>query len=107
MEDDEIELSGPQGLQGVAGAQGVASVSASAAASTEALSGAGAVDSDTAIAEALSVGRIDATQAQALLIEQIIAEQIPSGAPDLVERLRVELNKQLSGDPTLAALLIR
>jgi len=62
--------------------------------------------SSAEIAEALASGRIDAADAQALLIDQIAREQLGDGASaEELEALRGELTALLSGDPTLSALL--
>jgi hypothetical protein len=58
------------------------------------------------VAEALSSGRIDALAAQQLLIDQVIAEQLPPDLPPAqLERLRVEIASLLADDPTLHGLL--
>ncbi|PRP92466.1 hypothetical protein ENSA5_48840 [Enhygromyxa salina] len=58
------------------------------------------------IAEALASGRIDALAAQELLIDQVLAEQLPADLPPAqLERLRAELAALLSEDPNLASLL--
>lgn len=67
---------------------------------------AGATQGTAAVAESLQAGRVDAAQAQALLIEQAIAAHIPPDAdPALIESLRSELTLALADDPTLSALL--
>lgn len=58
------------------------------------------------IAAALASDRVDAAQAQALLIDRVIAEQLPLDmSPTRLEAVRAELASLLEGDPTLAALL--
>jgi hypothetical protein len=58
------------------------------------------------VAEALSSGRIDAIAAQQLLIDQVLAEQLPTDlAPAQLERLRGELASLLADDPALLGLL--
>ena len=86
--------------------------SASEAAGVEAVGREGSIDgtaataANRAIAEGLASGAIDAVTAQQLLIDQVLAEQLPPGlAPEQLERLRGELAALLEGDPALASLL--
>jgi hypothetical protein len=55
----------------------------------------------------LATGALDPIAAQQLLIEQVLAEQLPGIPPERLERLRLELATLLDGDPTLAGLLRR
>ena len=91
----------------------LAGASASEAAGIEgasSLEGSASIDGTTAanraIAEGLASGAIDAVTAQQLLIDQVLAEQLPPGlAPEQLERLRGELAALLEADPALASLL--
>jgi hypothetical protein len=85
------------GVEGTAGVDGSGSIEGAAASATVA---------NRAIAEGLASGAIDAATAQQLLIDQVLAEQLPPGlAPEQFERLRGELAALLAGDPALASLL--
>ena len=97
--DDEIDVSGPGSASRpgpIANVDGPGVEAAAPVAAGETLD----------IAAALASGRIDASEAQALLIESVLAEQLPPGSsPAQLEALRNELSALLSGDPTLARLL--
>jgi hypothetical protein len=86
--------------------------SASEAAGVEAVAREGSIDAvaataaNRAITEALASGAIDAVTAQQLLIDQVLAEQLPPDlAPEQLERLRGELAALLEADPGLTSLL--
>lgn len=106
---DEIDLDAkvPGMAAGLEGAQAPSEVTSGAGVneiagtmSTDALA------ANRAIAEGLASGALDPVAAQQLLIEQVLAEQLPPGvAPEQIERLRVELAALLESDPALANLL--
>lgn len=86
--------------------------SASEAAGVEPVGREGSIDAvaatagNRAIAEGLASGAIDAVTAQQLLIDQVLAEQLPPDlAPEQLERLRGELASLLEADPALTSLL--
>jgi hypothetical protein len=83
------------GVDAAAGVQGSGSIDGTAASAA-----------NRAIAEGLASGAIDAARAQQLLIDQVLAEQLPPDlAPEQLERLRGELAALLEGDPALTSLL--
>lgn len=83
-------MDGPAGLDGVAASGAIDRAAAP----------------DRVIAEGLASGAIDPIAAQQLLIDQVLAEQLPPGlAPEQIERFRGELVALLEADPALAALL--
>ncbi len=112
---DEIEIDLPIGLGQPPAAEGLGGTNplagASEVASADAVGGIGELASiegivdDSAIAEALATGRIDASQAQALLLEQVLAEQLVGASVEELERLRETLRELLADDPLLADLL--
>lgn len=58
------------------------------------------------ISAELAAGSLSAVEAQSLLIDRVVAAQLPEGAaPALVESVRAEVAAALAGDPLLAALL--
>jgi len=99
MSADEIDpLAGPAAADAADGPHAIARASATEASDP--------VRDTQAIAEGLASGALDPVAAQQLLIDQVLAEQLPTGiAPDQLERIRGELANLLAGDPTLAALL--
>ncbi|NVB41189.1 hypothetical protein G6O69_25340 [Pseudenhygromyxa sp. WMMC2535] len=107
--DDDLDISGPKPALATPPATAAAIEGAARASAVSPSEAAGLdVTGDAGIAEALATGRIDAAQAQTLLIEQALAEQLPADAsPELVEGLRAEISALLGGDPTLDALLRR
>lgn len=78
--------------------------STAAAAAADAATGVGGPD--LAIAEALSTGSVDPAQARDQLVDQVVRSQLPEDAsPELIERVRSEVEALLADDPTLGALL--
>ena len=74
-----------------------------ATAPTRAPTAAGDVE---ALSQALAAGEIDPAQAQEMLINAVVAQQLPEGAgPELAEAIRAEVEAMLAEDPTLQALL--
>jgi hypothetical protein len=68
----------------------------------------GAASGPAAIADALAAGSIDAAQARALLIADAVDAHLPAGAsPELVSRIRAEVEAMLASDPVVAELLRR
>jgi hypothetical protein len=100
--EDDLTIRGPGAPRPAAPAAEVGEASAPAAtAATGAIEG-----SDVALAEALRAGSIDAAQAQALLVDQVVRAQLgPDASPELVERVRAEIEQLLADDPVLADLL--
>lgn len=91
---------------------------ADAVASTDAVSEIGATQRTTAvdapadglgideISAGLAAGSITPADAQTLLIDRVVAAQLPDGAdPALIEAVRAEVASTLADDPVLAALL--
>lgn len=100
---DEIDVDAK-----LAGASASASMDGAAAVdASDSIEGAAATSSASrAIAEGLASGAIDAVTAQQMLIDQVLAEQLPPDlAPEQLERLRGEIAALLEGDPGLASLL--
>jgi hypothetical protein len=65
-----------------------------------------AVDGVEALSQSLAAGEIDPAQAQRMLIESVVAQQLPEGASaELAEAIRAEVEAMLAEDPTLQALL--
>jgi hypothetical protein len=65
-----------------------------------------ASQADVALAEALSTGAVDPAGARASLIDEVVRAQLPDdAAPELIEKIRGEVEALLGDDPTLAALL--
>jgi hypothetical protein len=61
-----------------------------------------------AVAEALATGAIDATEARARLVDEMVRASLPAGSdPALVEEIRAQVEALLAGDPTLERLLAR
>lgn len=88
------------------GAQAVDDVDASQAADGAQSVSAVASEADLALAQALSTGAVDPASARAQLIEEVVRGQLPEDAsPELIERVRGEVEALLADDPTLAALL--
>jgi len=88
------------GVEGVDGVDGVDAVVDSAAIEATTL------EANRAIAEGLASGALDPAAAQQLLIDQVLAEQLPPGvAPEQLARLRGEIAALLESDPALANLL--
>jgi len=116
---------GTQAADGVSGPAGAAEAAPTAA--TEATHQADALDSVGASASIAATGSVEATasplaldeisaalaagslspaEAQSLLIDRVVATQVPEGAdPAMVEEIRTEVAAALADDPTLAALL--
>jgi hypothetical protein len=63
------------------------------------------VAANQAIVEAIATGTLDPVAAQALLLDQVLAEQLPDLAADELDHVRDELTQLLADDPTLARLL--
>ena len=85
-------------------AQGASEVASTAAAG--AADEVEAASSDMALAEALSTGAVDPAQAQERLIDEVVRAQLPDDAgPELIERVRSEVEALLADDPTMSALL--
>jgi hypothetical protein len=102
--------SGPAAADAAASADGV--VAAAEVESTGPVQAASAVDapSSTAgideISAALAAGSLSPAEAQAMLIDQVVAAQLPAGAdPALAAEVRAEVADALAGDPVLASLL--
>ena len=72
----------------------------------EEVADASTVDAIERLVSGLATGALDPVAAQQLLIEQVLAEQLPGVAPERLEQLRLELATLLEGDPTLAGLLV-
>ncbi|MCR9165271.1 MAG: hypothetical protein ACE37F_26840 [Nannocystaceae bacterium] len=119
--DDDLDL-GIGAVERNSGASGPGA--ADAAGSSDAVSGAAGVDStgpvqattavdapsSTAgvdeISAAIAAGSLSAADAQAMLIDQVVAAQLPEGAdPALAAEIRAEVAAALAGDPVLASLL--
>lgn len=106
----DLDANAPEQAPGLDGAQAPRDV-ASGAAVDGVNEIAGSMSSDAlaanqAIAEGLASGVLDPAAAQQLLIDQVLAEQLPPGvAPEQLERLRTELAALLEGDPAIADLL--
>ncbi len=119
--DDELELgigaierNAPAGAadaaDGVAQAEAVGSAGEIAAATSA--SAASAVDAPASpfgvdeISAGLAAGSLSPAEAQSMLIDRVVAAQLPEGAaPALVESVRAEVAAALANDPLLAALL--
>jgi hypothetical protein len=57
---------------------------------------------------ALAAGEIPTTRARAALIDEVVRAQLPAHAgPELVDRIRQQVNALLENDPTLQRLLRR
>ena len=100
---DDLEM----GVGRVASAQNAAATGASGAvdpaSSTRATAAAGDIE---ALTSALASGEIDPAQAQQMLIECVVQEQLPADAtPEMIEAIRTEVEAMLAEDPTLQALL--
>lgn len=101
---DEIDLNAK--LPGALG--GAGEIAGAAGVETNGVEGpaAATIAANRAIAEALASGALDPVAAQQLLIDQVLAEQLPPDiAPEQLERLRGELAALLQGDPALLGLL--
>ncbi len=110
---------GPDGTDAVSGSgetEAITSASApDALADSSAVSAAGdagAIDSTgdvqgiDEISADLAAGAISPAQAQARLIEQVVASQLPEGAdPVTLDAVREEVTALLADDPLIAALL--
>jgi len=92
---------------GGAGAAGAVegAEAADAAAPAEGVAASDGVD---AVADALATGAIDATEARAQLVDEMVRASLPAGSdPALVEEIRAQVEAMLAGDPTLERLLAR
>jgi hypothetical protein len=104
--DDPMRIGGVGRTRRPDDADAVASVEADATQGVEASSGASAPGDTEAIAQALASGAIDADQARAQLVEQMVRAQLPADAdPALVAEIQTEVEALLEGDPLLDALL--
>ncbi|HLT38990.1 MAG TPA: hypothetical protein VK034_22055 [Enhygromyxa sp.] len=102
---DEIDLDAK--LPGALGTEAAAEIaSAAGIEGPSAVDGPAEAAANRAIAEGLASGALDPVAAQQLLIDQVLAEQLPPDiAPEQLERLRGELAALLQGDPALLGLL--
>lgn len=102
---DEIDLDTK--LPGaVLGSDGAAEIAKTAAVEPQATVEAATAASNRAIAEGLATGALDPVAAQQLLIDRVLAEQLPADLPpEQIERIRGELAALLEGDPNLFSLL--
>jgi hypothetical protein len=103
---DDIDLDGklPLGIAAsdpTPAAAGIAAIEGGVAA-TETVS---SVAANQAIAEAIAAGTLDPVAAQALLLDQVLAEQLPALAAAELDPVRDELLELLTDDPTLTRLL--
>lgn len=99
--NDEIDPNAPAAKVG-----GAKPLAPAASATVEAVqAGSEPSEDDLAVAEAIASGQVDPAAAGELIIEQVIAEQLPDASPEQVARLRAELSELLADDPTLASLL--
>lgn len=103
MGSDEIELE--PGLGAAQGAALEASKPLESATALESPTAPAGVGGDVEIARALAAGQLQPAEARNLLIEQVLAEQLPGLAPDARARLEAELGALLDGDPSLSSLL--
>jgi hypothetical protein len=98
---DEIDPNAPAAKIG-----GPEPLAPAASAEVEAVTASAGLDqADLSVAEAIASGQVDPAGASELIIEQVIAEQLPDASPEQIERLRAELSELLADDPTLASLL--
>lgn len=81
--------------------------SVDAARSSEAINTQTELTPTQAVASALRTGAIDEAQAQAQLIDAIVASQLEGLDPAMVDEVRAEVEALLADDPTLATLLKR
>ena len=104
--DDPMRIGGVGRTQRPEGPEAAGAVDVEQAQGIEASSGAAAAQSTDAIADALATGAIDAAEARAALIEQVVRAQVPAGAdPAFVAELQAEVAALLESDPLLEALL--
>lgn len=113
-----LRISSTRPVSRSAGADAAAAADASEAVDAAAASAAvdpaapveasGAASGPAAIADALAAGTIDAAQARAALIADAVDAHLPAGAsPELVSRIRAEVEAMLASDPVVAELLRR
>ena len=119
--DDDHDL-GIGAVERNSGASGPAATDAAASAdavsgpaevaSTGPVQAASAVDAPSSttgideISASLAAGSLSPADAQAMLIDQIVAAQLPDGAdPALAAEIRAEVADALADDPVLASLL--
>ena len=106
MSADEIELDPKLGSAAAAPAQPAELEAPEALVSADTIDGTARLGSSAEIAQHLSTGQLDPVSARALLIRQVITEQLPAGLPaDQLEGLRAQLELLLGDDPNLANLL--
>lgn len=100
-------ISQSRGVEEAQGAQSVSGVDAvGSAQAVQATEASGAVQGTDAIAQALATGAIDASEAKAQLIDEVVRTQLPAGAdPALVAEVRAEVEALLAADPILEKLL--
>ncbi len=100
---------GPDAAEGAEASEPVDAAAASGAVDPAAsLTASGAASGPAAIADALAAGTIDAAQARAALIADAVDAHVPVGAsPELVSRIRAEVEAMLASDPVVAELLRR
>jgi hypothetical protein len=104
--DDPFRIGGVAHTPRTGGPEAIAPAEAEATQGIEVAEGTAPAGSIEAVAEALAAGAIDADQARAQIIEQMVRAQLPAGSdPALVAEVRAEVEALLEGDPLLESLL--
>ncbi|GEM_PF-4472227 len=96
---DDIDVGRIGGAQGPAGSSPVSPIADNPVEAAE-------LSPDATIAGLVTDGTLPPARVEAVLIEQVIAEQMPADtSPELLARATRELRELLAGDPALQALL--
>lgn len=103
------EIDGVGATSGTRAAQGTEAVeaadSADAVESAQEVGSEAVAGADAIMAQQIAAGALDAEQATAQLIDEVVRAQLPEGSPAQIEALKSELAILLVDDPTLAGLL--